>query len=135
MILYTEGGTTHEEADAVYVMNVLCTAYPNHPWSVQINQGVLIIKYLGWDNHGWGMIRKMKDFSNDANVFKKSIIMAAGEWLERAGIVRGPGEEAPIVRVEGVPEKHQPVRPEDPPPIKYADNLPERDTVRPQVVR
>ena len=39
---------------------------------------------------------------------KREIIMKAGEWLERAGLVRGRANGDEIQRVEGVPEKYQP---------------------------
>jgi hypothetical protein len=57
----------------------------------------------------WGMNAKFKDIKHDAAVFKKDIIMKAGEFLERAGLVRGRATGEPIVHVEGIPDKDQPI--------------------------
>jgi hypothetical protein len=105
--LYSEGGTKQEEADSHHVLEILCSAYPGHPWATRVEGGVVFIKHLEFGTN-WGMCKKFSDISHDAAVFKKEIIMAAGEFLERAGLVRGRATGDEIVRVEGVPEKDQP---------------------------
>lgn len=111
--LYTEGGNTLGEHEAEEVLKVLCAAYPGHPWAVRSDQGIIFIRHLEFGNHGWGMCVKWKDVAHDAAVKKREIIMAAGEFLERAGLVRGRENGDEIIRVEGVPEKYQPHRPLD----------------------
>lgn len=115
MILYSEGGTTSQQADAHTVLEVLTTAYPGHPWAARVDGGVVFIRHLEFPGN-WGMCAKFKDITHDAAVFKREIIMKAGEFLERAGLARGLSDGSPIVRVEGVPDRFQP--PSEKPPIK-----------------
>ena len=110
MILYSEGDTAFQEDEAHQVLGVLCAAYPGHPWAVLVRGGVIFIRHLELGN-GWGMNVKFSAVQHDAAVFKREIIRGAGEWLERAGLVRGRSTDDPIIRVEGVPEKYQPVTP------------------------
>ena len=111
MILYSEGDTRGQEADAETVLGILCAAYPNHPWAVRVTGGVIFIRYIMLGtNKPWGMIVKFSDVSHDAAVFKREIVMKAGEWLERAGLVRGRGDGSVIARVDGLPERDQPCR-------------------------
>jgi len=107
VILYSEGDTKTEEADSHKVLEILCDAYPGHPWATRVSGGVIFIKHLEFGTN-WGMVKKFADIKHDAAVFKKEIIMAAGEFLERAGLVRGRANGDEIARVEGVPEKDQP---------------------------
>lgn len=83
----------------------LCEAYPGHPWHVFLGDGLLVIKH-GLLSAKWGMARKYKNLAFDAGVRKKEVIFAAGELLERAGMVRGPMIEGQYQRkVEGIPTK------------------------------
>jgi hypothetical protein len=107
MILYSEGGSKKEEADAHTVLEILCAAYPGHPWAVRVEGGCVFIRHLELGNN-WGMNAKFKDLAHDAAVFKKEVIMKAGEFLERAGLVRGRANGDEIVHVEGLPDKYQP---------------------------
>ena len=107
MVLYSEGDNKLEEADAHKVLEILCVAYPGHPWATRVSGGIVFIKHLEFGTN-WGMVRKYSNMKHDSAVFKKEIIMAAGEFLERAGLVRGRANGDDIVRVEGVPEKDQP---------------------------
>jgi len=109
MILYSEGGTKSEEADSHHVLEILVAAYPGHPWATRVEGGVVFIKHLELGNN-WGMVKKFADINHDATRFKHEIIMAAGEFLERAGLVRGRANGDEIVHVEGLPDKHQPIR-------------------------
>ena len=56
------------------------------------------------------MVKKFKDISHDATRFKKEIIMAAGEFLERAHLTRGRANGDEIISVEGIPDKDQPYK-------------------------
>lgn len=90
-------------SEAEKVVGILVSAYPNHPWGVRVDKGIIFIKYLGFRGN-WGMMLKTREVDHDAAVLKKQVIFLAGEWLERAGLKRvGEGEE--IFTVEGVPEK------------------------------
>jgi hypothetical protein len=109
MMIFSEGDSKLEEADAEKVLSILCEVYPNYPWATLVRGGVVFIRHLGLGSN-WGMVRKYKDITHDATTFKKEIIMAAGEFLERANLHRGRGNGDEIERVEGLPEKWQPVK-------------------------
>ena len=106
MILYAEGGTEQLQADAQYVLEILCATYPNHPWAVRMDGGVVFIRHLELGSN-WGMNLKFRNMTHDAAVFKKEIVMAAGEYLERAGLKRGRGGDEIMTHFEGIPEKDQ----------------------------
>lgn len=108
--LFSEGSTPTLQADADYVLGVLCEIYPGHPWAVRVEGGVVFIKHLGLGNN-WGMNKKFNDINHDATRFKKEIIMAAGEFLERAYLRRGRNLGYRIEKVDGLQEKYQPHKP------------------------
>lgn len=108
MILYTEGATKAQESEAEGIIGVLCDAYPGHPWAVRVYDGGFFIRHLEFPGN-WGMNCKYKDFGHDAAVFKRTIILMAGEWLERAGLKRGRANEDETKWVEGIPTKYQPM--------------------------
>lgn len=103
MILFTEGRTEAQAHEAEKVMHLLCTAYPGHPWAVRVDKGIIFIRYLAFDGN-WGMNIKTADADWSASNLQKKVVMAAGEWLERAGLKRGRENGDEIGRVEGVPE-------------------------------
>ena len=107
MIIYSEGATKAQEDEANTILGVLTTVYPGHPWGVRVYDGGFFIRHLDFPST-WGMNCKYKNFSHDAAVLKREIIMKAGEWLERANLKRGRANDDVIGRVEGVPEKDQP---------------------------
>jgi hypothetical protein len=131
MILYFEGDTQALEEDAKGVLSLLWNCYPGHPWSVTCKPGIIFIRHMDFGSN-WGMNIKVTKFDYDAAVLKKKIIMLAGEWLERANIKRGRLDaDQETVRVEGVPEKFQPVK-------SNADPVPTgelRTEARPQVLK
>lgn len=108
-MLYSEGGTKLQEADAHHVLEILCSVYPGHPWATRVDGGIVFIKHLELGTN-WGMVKKFKDINHDSTRFKHEIIMAAGEFLERAGLLRGRSNGDEIIKVEGIPDKHQPIR-------------------------
>lgn len=110
-ILQTDSATDLGAHEAEQVLAILCAAYPGHPWSVRCDQGIIFIRHLEFGVNGYGMNCHLKNVSHDAAVLKKEIIMMAGEFLERAGLVRGRENGDQIIHVEGVPEKYQPNRP------------------------
>jgi hypothetical protein len=129
VLLFSEGDTTAQESDAHEIMTLVTAAYPGHPWAVRVAGGVIFIRYLDPTLPGnWGMVIKVDDVQHDAAVLKKRVIMAAGEWLERAGLKRGRENGDEIERVEGVPEPKQATFSDT---VIQAGTL--RDTPRPQV--
>lgn len=109
MMIYSEGGTKAQEAEAESILDVLTTAYPSHPWGVRVYEGGFFIQYLDRPfNKPYGMNCKVKDFGYSASAMKRQIIIMAGEWLERAGLARGRSNGDEIKWVEGVPEKYKP---------------------------
>lgn len=107
--LYYEGSTQALEDDAKGVLSLLWATYPGHPWAVRCERGIIFIRHLGFGKN-WGMNLRVTEADHDAAVMKRKIVMLAGEWLERAGMARGRADaDQDIERVEGVPEKDQPV--------------------------
>lgn len=74
------------------ILGILCAAYPQHDWAVRIDGGLLIIKNLRISNN-YGMVRQFDDIAHDAGRRKREVIMAAGEFLEAANLVRGKHRE------------------------------------------
>lgn len=108
MILWSEGTTKAQEDEAEDVLNVLTMAYPGYPWGVRVYDGGIFIRNLDFPAN-WGMNIKVKNIQHDAAVFKREIIMMAGEWLERANLRRGRNiHDDPIKKLEGAPDNHQP---------------------------
>lgn len=137
MIIQSEGGTKAQEAEAEMILDALTTAYPSHPWAVRVYDGGFFIRHLDFPSN-WGMNAKYKSFGYSASALKRDVIMKAGEFLERANLKRGRGEDAPIKFVEGVPDKYQPVEYQKEKnlekAIAFADNS-MRDGVLPQALR
>ena len=85
------------------MVNDLCRAYPGHAWFVLIKGGIVQVKDM--DIHPeWGMTLHYSQINGDANERKKSVLRAAGEFLERAHLKRGAKTEAHGA-VEGIPDK------------------------------
>lgn len=108
MLVYVEGDTDALLDDAKAVVTLLHSCYPGHPWRVTCKPGLIFIQHMDFPSN-WGMTLRVTEADHDAAVMKKRISMLAGEWLERANIIRGRYDaEQPAPRVEGVPEKFQP---------------------------
>ena len=107
MVIYAEGDTKQQEDEAKEILGLLWNVYPGHPWAVKVGGGVVFIRHLGYGKN-WGMNLRVTEADYDARVFKKKIIMLAGEWLERCHMKRGRFQDQEIEIVEGVPAKDQP---------------------------
>lgn len=81
-------------------IHTLDTYYPGWGWKAMVRQGVLMIRLPVSDK--WGMNTRITEFDHDATAFKKRVIMAAGEFLERAG-QKIAGKRDMIRAVEGIP--------------------------------
>ena len=92
-----------DEPMAGDMLHALVCAYPGYPWFVMIRGGIVQVKVMGWSEK-WGMALHYKDIAHDANDRKRSIVRAAGEFLERANMVRGKANGDRIEALEGVPQ-------------------------------
>ena len=147
MILYSEGATKAQEAEAEGVLAILTQFYPGYAWGVRVYDGGIFIRNLDFPAN-WGMNIRAKNIQHDAAVFKREVVMMAGEWLERANLRRGRNvNEEQAQWLEGAPVQNQPAA------IKEKLKLDElvsietakmeaakkengiRDTVRPQAVK
>jgi hypothetical protein len=102
-----EADDDRDDSKAAEIMRILTEAYPGYPWHVRIGRGVIIIKNMQLSDR-YGMCRHYDRVTFDAGVLKRDIVMAAGEYLERANLYRGAKREHEVARpVEGIPERHQ----------------------------
>lgn len=103
--IITEADDDRDDSMAREIGGHLAEAYPGHPWHVRIAQGVLIIKHMRLSAK-WAIVRRYSRVAWDAAVRKREVVMAAGEFLERAGLARGKAKDEGIARkVEGIPTK------------------------------
>lgn len=131
MILHCEGDTQALEDDAKGILSLLWNSYPGHPWSVRCSKGIIFIRHLAFPGN-WGMNLRVTEVDHDAAVMKKKIIMLAGEWLERAEMIRGRYDaEQNYKLVDGVPVNEQIKKPLDMSVEVKREDL--RDEARPQV--
>lgn len=97
-----------DEADmplAREVLGYLVFKYPGYQWFVYIAGGVVQIKISNWSDK-WGMVMHMSQIAHDAAVRRKSVIRSAGEFLERANMIRGRATGEQVKSIEGVPQRH-----------------------------
>lgn len=100
-----EADDDRDDAKAGEVAKILIEAYPGHPWHIRVGRGVIIIKHMKASSR-FGMCQHYDRVTFDAKVLKHNIVMAAGEFLERAGLTRGRVVEGDVIqRVEGIPDK------------------------------
>ena len=103
--MIVEADDNRDDGMANEIAGILGEAYPGHPWHVRIGGGMLIIKHMRVSQK-WGVARKYSRVSWDAAVRKREVVMAAGEFLERAGLTRGRMVEGQFKRVlDGAPTK------------------------------
>lgn len=103
--IIVEAKDDRDDGMAREIAGDLAEAYPGHPWHVFIGGGMLVIKH-GLMSAKWGVARKYSRIAWGATVRKKTVVFAAGELLERAGMARGPMIEGQYKRqVEGIPTK------------------------------
>ena len=86
------------------ILRTLVDTYPGQHWFVVIRSAVIQIKISNWSG-SWGMILHYKDISHDASYRARKVKQAAGEFLERANVIRGRGNGEKVKHIEGVPEK------------------------------
>lgn len=79
--------------------------YPGHDWHVMVKGGILHVKAMNI-NPNWGMCLHYSQIKSDAQERKRSLLRAAGEFLERANLRRGRREDETVLHVDGIPDKH-----------------------------
>lgn len=111
-LIYCDGDGDMAKALSKKAAEALVMAYPNHSWWVETKGGALIIKHFGISGT-LGMVRHTSALDMSAFKFKKEIIRAAGELLERAGLPRRDfrGEAVTGFEVEGSFKKEWGKRP------------------------
>ncbi len=111
MILFSEGASKAQEDEANWILEALTVAYPGHPWAVRVygdsTGGGFFIRHLDFPTN-WGINCKHGGKIYSASSFKRDVISKAGEYLERANLMRGRWDETKIKHLEGVPERYQP---------------------------
>lgn len=104
--IIVEADDAADDLMAADIGRALCEAYPGHQWHVRIGKGLLIIKHMQL-SYKVGIARRYQRMTWDANARKREAIMAAGEYLERAGLTRGKAREGDVVQaVEGIDHKN-----------------------------
>ena len=86
------------------ILRTLVDTYPGQHWFVIIRSAVIQIKISNWSG-SWGMILHYNDISHDASYRARKVKHAAGEFLERANVIRGRGNGDKVRHIEGVPDK------------------------------
>lgn len=107
MVLYSEGATKAQEAEAEGIIAVLTEVYPGYAWAVRVYDGGFFIRNLDFPKN-WGMNCKYKQNGYSWSAMKRDIVMKTGEWLERAHLRRGRNNGDEIEILEGIPDKDQP---------------------------
>jgi hypothetical protein len=99
------------------IAHVLHAHYPDYYWQVLLNDepdGGLVKILCGDINsslmtqHVYGFVIKIKRLYGDPNLH--TVVMAAGEILERARLRRGRNNGELPTHVDGVAPQHQPVK-------------------------
>jgi hypothetical protein len=91
-----------DEGMAKEAVRTLVAHYPGHDWQVLIRGGVMHVKAQNI-HPAWGMCLHYSQIKADANERARSIVRAAGEFLERAHLKRGQCEGSRVAAVEGIP--------------------------------
>ncbi len=88
------------------IAEYLCGAYPGHSWHVRIDGGLLIIKNMNISPTA-AMVRRFSSIAHDAKKRKHDVVMAAGELLEAANMVRGKHDGSVATELDGLPKGHK----------------------------
>ncbi|MFA7290904.1 MAG: hypothetical protein WC023_01525 [Rhodocyclaceae bacterium] len=78
----------------------LHAAYPGHLWAVTCEgeKGIATVRNM-YLSGNWGFVLKLKDIST-ASDWKKKVVMAGGELLERYRLSRGSADQAAIADLQ-----------------------------------
>ena len=93
-----------------HALFILRATYPGYSWKVFVKQGVCFIRLLDRRlRHPWGLNLKLRAVDHDAEFFKRQVKFAGGEFLERCGLSRQGNIDEFMTRMEGIPQRSQPV--------------------------
>lgn len=93
-----------------HALVILRQTYPGYSWRVMCKQGVCFIRMLDSRlRHPWGINLKLRAVDHDIEFFKRQVKFAAGEFLERCGLSRVGNLDEFMKRMEGIPQRSQPV--------------------------
>lgn len=101
-IIPAEYGTLKDLDIVKQTIEILDDVYPGHYWAVKCEGGILHIKNLSFDSR-WGIARRLGEMEYDAMIFRREVVRAAGEYLERAGLARQRWNGDAIKWLDGVP--------------------------------
>lgn len=105
MYIWAEGDTPALEEEAQKMaFGILAEAYPGYNWWVRAYKGGFFIREMSFPDN-WGMNFPRANSIYSASEYKKKVVMLAGEWLERANLIRGKSRGDEEYQVEGVKEK------------------------------
>lgn len=78
----------------------LTAAYPGHAWAVTCEgeKGIATVRNLALSGN-WGFVMKLRNMSSSSD-WKKQIIMAGGELLERFRLRRGAVDHDAVASLE-----------------------------------
>jgi hypothetical protein len=112
-MMWGEAPTPWMREMAADVLNLLDTAYPGHPWKVQVygdeTGGGFHIRHLEFDGQPYGMNQPRAHRFASASELRLAVLRMGGELLERVNLRRARRNEGEqVTRMEGVPERHQP---------------------------
>lgn len=93
-----------DETMAIDAVRTLVDHYPGHDWHVLVKGGVMHVKARNIHPQ-WGMCLHYTQLKDDATERKRSIVRAAGEFLERAHLKRGAANGERVQWVEGISAK------------------------------
>ena len=112
-ILYQEGATPWMADMARDILALLDTVYPGHPWSVRVygdeTGGGYFIQHLEFDGGQFGMNQPKAHLFASASELRDDVVRKGGELLERCFLARKKYMEERIKKMDGVPDKFQPL--------------------------
>ena len=78
----------------------LHAAYPGHLWAVTCDgeKGIATVRNM-YLSGNWGFVLKLKEIST-ASDWKKKVVMAGGELLERYRLNRGSADQSAIAELQ-----------------------------------
>lgn len=99
-----EGRTAADYSMAKQFAEALIEAYPGHPWHVDVRDGLILLKHMRLSGK-WAQVKHMRNLYS-ASDLKNVAVRLGGEFLERAGMSRGPARDDEYMRiVDGIPTK------------------------------
>ena len=109
--LFGEPGHDITADDAIMCKQAMCvlnTTYPGYRWFIGVNSegGILFVKCLDVSTL-WGFVLHLDKLRTDPTL--KRVRRAGGELLERAWQKRGKATGDMTTKVDGLPEKYQPL--------------------------